>query len=403
MSRGRKVDTMEIKEVVVVGMARSPIGNFGGALSSVPAVELATTVARAAVERAGVDPKEINEVTLGTVYKHGMKGNPARQVQIALGIPVEGAACTVEQQCASSLRALEIAVQSIQLGKTNAALVCGVESMSNVPHLMLGLRKGVKLGPTKVEDALQYDALIDVFSGESIMRTAENVAERWHVSRQAQDEYALLSQQRAADAIEAGRFKDEIVPIEVKTRKGVTLVDTDEHPRRTTMEELSALRPAFMKDGTVTAGNASGINDGASAAVIMSADKAKELGLKPLVRILSTATVGVAPEIMGVGPIYAIPKAIEDAGLKQADIDYYEINEAFAAQVVPCLRELNIPLDKVNANGSGIALGHPVGMTGLRLMISGYYELKRRGGRYGCGSLCAGGGPAMAVVFEALN
>ena len=394
---------MEIREVVVVGMARSPIGNFGGALSSVPAVELATAVARAAVERAGVDPREINEVTLGTVYKHGMKGNPARQVQIALGIPAEGAACTVEQQCASSLRALEIAVQQIQLGKTDAALVCGVESMSNVPHLMLGLRKGVKLGPAKVEDALQYDALIDVFSGESIMRTAENVAERWHVSRQAQDEYALLSQQRAADAIEAGRFKEEIVPIEVKTRKGIVLVDTDEHPRRTTMEELAALRPAFMKDGTVTAGNASGINDGASAAVIMSADKAKALGLKPLVRILSTATVGVAPEIMGVGPIYAIPKAIEYAGLTQADIDYYEINEAFAAQVVPCLRELNIPLDKVNANGSGIALGHPVGMTGLRLMISGYYELKRRGGRYGCGSLCAGGGPAMAVVFEALN
>lgn len=394
---------MEIKEVVVVGMARSPIGNFCGALAAVPAVELATTVARAAVERAGVDPREIDEVTLGTVYKHGMKGNPARQVQLALGIPAEGAACTVEQQCASSLRALEIAVQQIQLGKTQAALVCGVESMSNVPHMMLGLRKGVKLGSAQVEDALQYDALIDVFSGESIMRTAENVAERWNVSRREQDEYALLSQQRAADAIESGKFKEEIVPIEVRSRRGVTVVDTDEHPRRTTMEELSALRPAFMKGGTVTAGNASGINDGASAAVIMSAEKAAALGLKPLVRILSTATAGVPPEIMGIGPVYAIPKAISGAGLTREDIDYYEINEAFAAQVIPCLRELDIPLDKVNANGSGIALGHPVGMTGLRLIISGYYELKRRGGRYGCGSLCAGGGPAMAVVFEVLS
>ena len=397
------MSSKQFREVVVVGMARSPIGDFGGALSTVPAVELAKTVAKAAMDRAGVAPGEIDEVTLGTVYKHGMKGNPARQVQIALGIPETGAACTVEQQCASSLRALEIAVQQIQLGKTDAALVCGVESMSNVPHMMMGLRKGVKMGPAKLEDALQYDALIDVFSGESIMRTAENVAERWHVSRAEQDEYACLSQQRAADAIASGRFKEEIVPIEVKTRKGPVVVDTDEHPRHTTVEELAKLRPAFMKDGTVTAGNASGINDGASAAVIMAADKAAALGLKPLVRILSTATVGVAPEIMGVGPIYAIPKAVEYAGLKQEDIDYYEINEAFAAQVLPCLRELNIPLDKVNANGSGIALGHPVGMTGLRLMISGYYELKRRGARYGCGSLCAGGGPAMAVVFERLD
>lgn len=389
-------------DVVMVGMARSPIGNFQGSLSSVPPVELVKTVAAEALRRSGAKAESIQEVTLGCVFKHGMKGNPARQVQIGLGMPPSGPAVTVEQQCASSLRALEIACQQIQLGKTNAALVCGVESMSNIPYMMMSARKGLRLGPATVEDAMQYDGLVDVFGGESIMRTAENVAARYGITRKAQDEYAMLSQNRAADAIEAGRFKDEIVPIEVKTRKGVTVVENDEHPRHTTMEELSALRPAFMKDGTVTAGNASGINDGASAAVIMSAEKATELGLKPLVKILSTVTVGCEPEVMGIGPIYAIPKAIALAGLEQSDIDYYEINEAFAAQVLPCLQELNIPLDKVNANGSGIALGHPVGMTGLRLVISGYYELKRRGQRYGCASLCAGGGPSMAVVFEVL-
>lgn len=390
------------RDVVVVGMARSPIGSFCGALSSIPAVELSKIVAQAAIDRAGIKPEIIDEVTLGTVYKHGMKGNPARQVQIDLGIPAEGSACTIEQQCASSMRALEIAVQQIQLGKTDAALVCGVESMSNVPHMVLGLRNGIKKGNAKLEDALDYDALIDVFSNESIMRTAENVAAQYGVTRRAQDEYACMSQQRAHDAIEAGRFSEEIVPIKVKTRKGTVIVDRDEHPRNVTLEELSKLKPAFMRDGTVTAGNASGINDGASAAIIMSAEKTEELGLQPLIRILSTSTVGCAPEIMGIGPIYAIPKAIRLAGLEQEDIEYYEINEAFAAQVIPCLRELNIPLDKVNANGSGIALGHPVGMTGLRLMISAYYELKRRGGKYGCGSLCAGGGPSMAVVFERL-
>ena len=391
------------REVVAVGMARSPIGNFLGALSSVPAIELAKIVSKEALRRANVQPENIDEVALGTVFKHGMKGNPARQLQIALGIPSRGAASTIEQQCASSLRALEIAVQQILLGKTEAALVCGVESMSNIPYIVQGMRKGSCMGPVKMEDAMQYDGLIDAFGGESIMRTAENVAERYHVSRQEQDEYALLSQTRANDAIENGRFAEEIVPVEVKSRKGTVIVDRDEHPRRTSLEELSRLRPSFMKDGTVTAGNSSGINDGASTMVIMSAKRAQELGVKPLARILSTVTVGCDPEVMGVGPIYAIPKAVELAGLEQSSIDYYEINEAFAAQVIPCIRELGIPLDKVNANGSGIALGHPVGMTGLRLMISGYYELKRRGAKYGCGSLCAGGGPAMAVVFERLD
>ena len=394
---------METNDVVIIGMARTPIGDFLGSLSSLTAVELAEVAAGEAIKRAGITAKQIQEVVLGTVCKEGMKGNPARQVQISLGIDAEASAVTVEQQCASSMRALEVAAQQIMLGKTDTALVCGTESMSNIPHMILGARKGTKLGPINVVDAMQYDALIDAFSNESIMRTAENVAEKYHVTREQQDEYALLSQQRAAKAIAEGKFIDEIVPVEIKTRKGTTIVDADEHPRETTIQFLSRLKPALDKNGTVTAGNASGINDGACAAVIMSSKKAAKLNLKPLVKILSTVTVGVTPEIMGIGPIYAIPKAIELAGLKKEDIDYYEINEAFAAQVVPCLKELDIGLDKVNANGSGIALGHPVGMTGLRLLISGYYELKKRGQKYGCGSLCAGGGPAMAVVFEVLK
>jgi acetyl-CoA C-acetyltransferase len=383
-------------------MARTPIGDFQGALAPASALELAQTAANEALRRADVSPEKIEDVALGTVFKHGMKGNPARQLQIALGIPFEAAAVTVEQQCASSLRALEIACQQILLGKTRSALVCGTESMSNIPHMMLGLRKGVRIGPTQVVDAMQYDGLTDAFSDESIMRTAENVAFRYNVTRQDQDEYALLSQQRAITAIKKGHFKEEIVPVEVKFRKKISIIDTDEHPRIVTIEDLSALRPSFMEDGTVTAGNASGINDGASAMVIMSEAYARDLGLEPLARILSTATVGCAPEIMGIGPIYAIPKAVEQAGLQLQDVNYFEINEAFAAQVIPCLRELDIPINKVNANGSGIALGHPVGMTGLRLIISGYYELKRRGETYGCASLCAGGGPAMAAVYEVI-
>lgn len=390
------------KEVVAVGMARSAIGDFMGSLSSVPAVELATIVGREALKRAGVGLDQINEVTLGMVYKHGLKGNPARQVQLALGLPIRGGAVTVEQQCASSLRALEIACHQIMLGKTEAALVVGVESMSNVPYMMLNARRGIKMGAVKLEDALQYDALFDAFSGDSIIRTAENVAERYHITREQQDEYALISQQRALSAIEEGRFDEEIIPIEVKSRKGSVVIQKDEHPRTVTKESLAILSPVLGDGCTVTAGNASGINDGASAMVIMSAEKANELQLKPLLRILSTTTVSCEPEFMGIGPIYAIPEAIHQAGLSKEMVDYYEINEAFAAQVIPCLNELGISLNKVNANGSGIALGHPVGMTGLRLLISGYYELRRRRGRYGCASLCAGGGPSMAVVFECL-
>lgn len=390
------------REVVIVGMARTPIGDFNGSLSSLSAVELGIIAAKAALERAGIQPEQVEDVSAGMVYKAGAKGNPARQIQLALKIPVEVPAATFEQQCASTMRALEIACHQILLGKKDVCLVCGIESMSNVPHLLTEVRKGLRLGNGKIEDGLLYDALIDVFNGYHMGITAENVAEMYNVTREEQDQLAYLSQKRATEAIKTGRIKEEIVPVEIKSRKGTKIVDTDEHPRETTMEDLAKMAPAFKKGGTVTAGNASGINDGACAAVIMSLDRAKELGIKPLAKILSTVSAGVEPHIMGIGPIYAIPRAVHDAGLKMEDIDYFEINEAFAAQFLACNRVLNLDMEKVNANGSGIALGHPVGCTGLRMVTATYYELARRNAKYGCGSLCAGGGPSMATVIERL-
>lgn len=395
--------TIKGNEVLIAGMARTPIGSFQGGLSTLSAVELGLAAAKGALKRAKVDGADIDDVVAGVVYKEGLKGNPARQIQLGLNIPVATPACTVEQQCASGMRALDVAADRIALGKTNLALVCGIESMSNVPYMMLGARKGLRLGPATIEDALLYDALHDAFIGQHMGITAENIAERYNITRAEQDQLALISQQRAAVAQAEGWFKDEIVPVKVETRRGVVVVDEDEHPRQTTLDQLSKLKPVFKKDGTVTSGNASGINDGACAAVLVSPETADRKGLTPLIRILSIASVGCEPEVMGLGPVYAIPKAIADAGLSEADIEYYEINEAFAAQVAACLKLLNIPMDKVNACGSGIALGHPVGMTALRLVITAYYEMKRRGVKIGCASLCAGGGPAMAVVFERLK
>ncbi len=390
------------KEVVIVGMARTAIGNFMGSLSDLSAVELGITAAKEAMKRANIKPENIDEVTTGMVFKTGLKANPARQIQLGLEIPVSSAATTIEQQCASGMRALEVACQQILLGKTQAALVCGIESMSNVPYLALNVRKGLRMGSTALEDGLLYDGLIDVFSGVHMGITAENIAEEYHINREEQDEYALLSHKRALNAIAEGKFTEQIVPVEINTKKGTVVFDTDEHPREIHREQLSKMKPAFKKDGTVTAGNASSLNDGASAMVIMSRERAEELGIKPLAKILSTATVGVEPRVMGIGPVYAIPKAAEFAGISTDDIEYYELNEAFAAQVLACIKELNININNVNANGSGISLGHPVGSTGLRLIIAAYYELIERNEKIGCGSLCAGGGPAMAVIIERL-
>ncbi|TGE37184.1 thiolase family protein [Desulfosporosinus fructosivorans] len=392
-----------MEEVVIVGGARTPIGDFLGSLKDVSAVELGIAAVKGALERAGVEPGIVEDVVGGMVYKAGVKGNPARQVQLAVGIPVEAAATTVDQQCASAMRALEIAMQQMILGKSTVSVVVGMESMSRAPYLLLNGRQGMRLGSDTIQDHLLYDALIDPTMGYHMGVTAENLAEKYNITKEEQDELAVLSHSRAIAAIKEGKFKDEIVPIEIKTRKGTTMVDQDEHPRADiSLESLAKLKTAFKQGGTVTAGNASGLNDGAAALVLMTASKAKKLGLKPIAKILATASYGVAPEIMGIGPAYVIPKALKYAGLELKDIDYFEINEAFAAQFLAVNRELKLDMGKVNANGSGIALGHPVGCTGVRIIVTMVNEMKRRGSKYGVASLCVGGGPAMATVVEML-
>ena len=390
-----------MKEVVIVSMARTPVGKFGGSLSKISAIELGTIAVKGALERASIKPEQVGEVSAGIVYKHGLKGNPGRQVQLSVGIPDETPALTVDQQCASGMRAFEIAVQQIQLGKAEIAVAVGMESMSNAPHLLLNSRNGYRLGAETIEDALLYDGLIDAFSGQHMGNTAETLAERYNISRKEQNEYAALSHKRAVAAMESGKFISEIVPVEIKTIKGINIVNEDECPKAdATAEELLKLKPVFKKDGTVTAGNSSSLNDGAAAIVLMSSEKAKELKIRPLAEVSSTASAGVDPLIMGIGPALAIPKALGFADLGLKDIDYFEINEAFAAQLLAVNRELKIPLDKLNVNGSGISIGHPVGCTGIRIIQALVSEMKRRDSKYGCASLCAGGGPSMAVIIE---
>ncbi|EAX47033.1 acetyl-CoA acetyltransferases [Thermosinus carboxydivorans Nor1] len=392
-----------MREVVIVGAKRTPIGDFLGSLKDVSAVDLGVTAVNAALAQARVSPDMVTEVACGMIYKAGAKGNPGRQIQIKCNMPAGGYAYTVDQQCGSGMKALELASQSILLGKTDIAVAVGIESMSQAPYLLKGAREGYRMGHGDIYDSMLYDGLICAMMGYHMGVTAENLAERYNVTRQEQDELALMSHQRAVRAIQNGIFNEEIVPVTVQTRKGPVVVDRDEHPRvDVTLERLAAMKPVFKKDGTVTAGNASSINDGAAALVLMAADKARELGIKPLAKILATANAGVAPEIMGIGPVYAVPKAIKYAGLKAEDIGYYEINEAFAAQFLAVNRELKIPFDKINANGSGIGLGHPVGCTGARIIVSLIYEMNRRGVRYGVASLCVGGGPAIATVIEKL-
>lgn len=394
-----------MREVVIVSGARTPIGDFGGSLKDFTAVQLGGIAARAAIERAGIKPSDVEEVLVGHCLQGGAKGNPARQVQHLAEIPWEAPAVTINQQCASAMRALEIAFHDILLGRVDVALVGGIESSSTGPYYLMKARQGYRLfhandGPW---DALLWDGLICAIMGYHMGVTAENLAQKYNISREEQDELAYISHTRAAAAIKEGKFKDEIVPVEIKTRKGTVLFDTDEHPRADiSIESLAKLPPVFKKDGTVTAGNASGLNDGGAAVIVMAREKAEAMGIKPMARILSTASYGVHPEIMGIGPVYEIPLALKRAGKEMKDVDYFEINEAFAAQWLACNRELKIPMDKVNAVGSGISLGHPTGMTGIRLIITAMNELKRRGGKIGCASLCAGGGPGMATVFEML-
>jgi acetyl-CoA C-acetyltransferase len=395
-----------LKDVVIVSACRTAIGRFLGSLKDVPAKDLAITAGKAAVEKAGIPADIIDEIVMGEVYPHMQGSLPARQVGLAVGLPVRSNACNVNQNCASGMRALDIACTNIMAGKTDIALVVVVENMSATPYMIPKGRSGYRMGPGTIEDAMLHDGLFDGLVPGHMGLTAENIAEKYGITRQESDELALLSHQRATRAVKEGTFKREIVPVEIKTRKGVTYYETDEHMiPDASLETMSKLRPAFKKDGVVTAANASGINDAAAAVVVMSKDKAAELGVKPLMKMINIVAEGVAPEVMGLGPAVAIPKSLKQAGLKFEDVDYWEINEAFAPQFLGVGRmlkddfDIELDMEKCNLNGSGIALGHPVGCTALRIVVSLYYELERQGKTIGGASLCVGTGPALASLW----
>jgi acetyl-CoA C-acetyltransferase len=390
-----------MNDVVIVSAVRTAVGDFLGSLKDLSSVETGALALKTAMERVNLDPKLVEEVVVGNPDMAGQKSNPGRQVAIHAGCSWETVACTVNQQCVSSLRAAEIMYQEILLGKVDVGAAAGCASMSNIPYLLMGSRTGFKMGEQKLIDGMYNDGMIDAFYNVLMGVTAENIAEMYSISREEQDEFALMSHQRACTSIDNKTQASELVPVELKTRKGTTIFDTDEHPRRgLTMEDLAKLKPVFKKDGTVTAGNSSGINDGSAAMVMMTMDKAKELGIKPLVRIVATGSAAVDAKIMGMGVVPSVRKALKFANLKLEDIDYWEINEAFAAQIIGCNRELKIPLEKMNVNGGGISLGHPVGMTGARLIVSLIHEMQRRGARYGGASLCGGGGPSTSMIVE---
>lgn len=392
-----------MQEVVIVSAARTPIGDYLGSLKSVSAIELGVAALRAALAKTMLDASQIEEVAAGNVFQAGLKGNPARQVALKAGCSLETVGVTINQLCPSSMRAMEILAQEIALGKVEIGAAVGMESMSNIPYLLTKARSGYRMGNGEVVDAMLHDALNDAFYDYHMGMTAENLAEMYNITREEQDELAYLSHQRALKAIAEGKFTEEIVPVEIKTKKGVEEVKIDEHPNSsTTPEILAKLKTVFKRDGTVTAGNSSGLNDAGAALILMSAEKASELGLKPLARILSTASAAVDPKIMGIGVVPAVKRALKFAHLKLDDIEYWELNEAFAAQFIAVNRELKLSMDKVNANGSGISLGHPVGATGVRLIVTLLHEMRRRKVRYGCASLCAGGGPAVAAIVELL-
>ncbi len=393
-----------MNDVVIVSGTRTPVGDFLGSLKDLNSVELGVIALKAAMEHAHIEPKLIEEVVCGNPDMAGAKSNPGRQVAIHAGCPWETFACTVNQQCVSSMRAAEILYQEILLGKVDAGAAVGCASMSNIPYLVMGARTGFRMGEQRLIDGMYNDGMVDAFYNILMGVTAENIAEMYHISREEQDEFALLSHQRACAAIANKTQASELVPVEITTKKSTTLFDKDEHPRPgLTLADLAKLKPVFKKDGTVTAGNSSGINDGAAALVMMSSGKAKELGIKPLVRVVATGSAAVDAKIMGMGVVPSVKRALHFANLILEDIDYWEINEAFAAQIIGCNRELKIPLDKMNANGGGISLGHPVGMTGARLIVSLIHEMRRRNVRYGGASLCGGGGPSTSMIVELMS
>jgi len=390
----------EDNTVVIASAARTPVGSFNGALASLPAHELGRVAIEAALDRAGIEGGDVDEVILGQILTAGGGQNPARQASIAAGIPVDAPAWGMNQLCGSGLRAVALGAQQIQLGASSIVIAGGQESMSQAPHCS-HLRDGTKMGDTKFVDTMIKDGLWDAFNGYHMGNTAENVADQWQITREQQDNFAVASQNKAEAAQKAGRFKDEIAPVTIKTRKGEMVVDQDEYIRHgATYESLAKLRPAFEKDGSVTAGNASGINDGAAAVVLMSQAEAKKRGIKPMARIVSWAHAGVDPSIMGTGPIPASKKALESAGWSVDDLDLVEANEAFAAQACAVNKGLGWDAEKVNVNGGAIAIGHPIGASGARVLNTLLFEMQRRDAKKGLATLCIGGGMGVALCVE---
>jgi acetyl-CoA C-acetyltransferase len=393
---------MSSSSIVIASAARTAVGSFNGSFASVPAHELGVAVIKGVLERAGVEASEVNEVILGQVLQAGEGQNPARQAAVKAGVPIEATALGINQLCGSGLRAVALGMQQIASGDASIIVAGGMESMSMAPHCQ-HLRGGVKMGDVKLIDTMIKDGLTDAFHGYHMGITAENVARQWQLSRDEQDAFAVASQNKAEAAQTAGRFKDEIVPFVIQGRKGETIVDADEYIRAgATVDALAKLRPAFDKEGTVTAGNASGLNDGAAAALLMTEAEAVRRGITPLARIVSWATAGVDPKIMGTGPIPASRKALEKAGWSVGDLDLVEANEAFAAQACAVNKDLGWDPSIVNVNGGAIAIGHPIGASGARVLNTLLFEMKRRSAKKGLATLCIGGGMGIAMCFEAM-
>jgi len=389
--------------VVVTHALRTPIGRFLGGLADVPAVDLGVSVVRAVLERARLDPGEVDELIFGNGRQAGGGPNPARQVSVRAGLPVETPAWTLNMACASGLKALDLAVEAIRVGRTRVAVVGGMESMSRMPFMLPDMRRGYRLGHASVVDGMYRDGFLCPLSGLIMGETAEKLARQYSISREQQDRFALESQHRCQAARAAGRFKDELSPVEVPGKRGESLrVELDEHPRDdATLESLAKLPPVFDKNtGTVSAGNSSGITDGAAALLVMSAERAEELGLEPLAWVGDFTEAGVPPDVMGIGPVPAVRALRERNGLSPADYDLIELNEAFAAQVLACQRELELPMERLNVNGGAIALGHPIGATGARIVVTLLHEMARRGARHGLATLCVSGGLGLATAFE---
>lgn len=391
-----------MKDVVIVSAARTAIGTFGGGLSSLSAVEIGVVAAKEAIKRAGISPEVIDEVIVGNILSAGLGQNVARQIGINAGIPVTVPAMTINKLCGSGLKAVSLAAQMIMLGDADVVLAGGTESMSNAPYLLPKARFGLKMGNGQIVDSMIQDGLTDAFSQTHMGITAENIAERWNISREEQDEFAVKSQNKTEKAIKEGRFKDEIVPVSIPQRKGDPIVfDTDEFPKAgVTLEKIQKLRPAFKKDGTVTAATSSGINDGAAMLIVMSADKAKALGLQPMAKIISYASAALDPDIMGYGPVPATQKALNKIDMDIAEIDLIEANEAFAAQSIAVARDLKCDINKINVNGGAIALGHPIGASGARILTTLLYEMKKTDAKKGLATLCIGGGQGTAIIVE---